>query len=316
MQHATPMRGPAESPTPIEQLVERMKGLPTLPDAALEALHLLEDPDYDVRSVAGVISRDPVLTPRVVSMGNSPFFCMGMRTSCIKTSILRLGERGTRGAVLSVAIMNVLPSLPAPLDVRRFWTFGLASAICARRLSEDLGYPDLSAAYLGALVHRLGEAFLAVSFPKRFGAAWQRSRMEEVQLEETLCKEFGVYPSELCARVLESWGLPMHVVAAVRECRRPETADEQPMLSLVLWTAGWVVTELGLGLDPPEDERNVWKTGLTQHMRTELYELGYSKMLDYLLKNGEFVREVRHLGKLVAGRPGPMTRAFRRISRR
>ena len=314
MQHATPMREPAESPSPIEQLVERMKGLPTLPDAALEALHLLEDPDYDVRSVAGVISRDPVLTPRVVSMGNSPFFCMGMRTSCIKTSILRLGERETRGAILSVAIMNVFPRLPAPLDVRRFWTFGLASAICARRLSEDLGYPDLSAAYLGALVHRLGEAFLAVSFPKRFGAAWRRSRTGEVDLDEALHKEFDVYPSELCARVLDSWKLPPHVVAGVRECRRPEIAAEQPMLALVLWTAGWVATELGLALEAPEDERNVWKSGLTQHMRTELHELGYARMLDYLLLCGDFVRNVRQLGRLVAGRPRPMARAFRRLS--
>ena len=202
------MREPAESPSPVDLLVERMKGLPTLPDAALEALHLLDDPDYDVRSVAGVISRDPVLALRLVGMGNSPFFCMGMRTSCVKTSILRLGERETRGAILSVAIMNVFPRLPAPLDVRRFWTYGLASAVCGRRLAEDLGYPDLSAAYLGALVHRLGEAFLAVSFPKRFSAAWRRSRSQEVDLDEALYKDFDVYPSELCARVMESWGLP------------------------------------------------------------------------------------------------------------
>ena len=255
MQHATPMREPAESPSPVDLLVERMKGLPTLPDAALEALHLLDDPDYDVRSVAGVISRDPVLALRLVGMGNSPFFCMGMRTSCVKTSILRLGERETRGAILSVAIMNVFPRLPAPLDVRRFWTYGLASAVCGRRLAEDLGYPDLSAAYLGALVHRLGEAFLAVSFPKRFSAAWRRSRSQEVDLDEALYKDFDVYPSELCARVMESWGLPPHVIAGVRECRRPETAADEPLLALVLWTAGWVATELGLGLEPPEDAR-------------------------------------------------------------
>ena len=314
MQHATPMREPAESPSPIDQLVLRMKGLPTLPDAALEALHLLDDTDYDVRSVAAVISRDPVLALRVVGMGNSPFFCMGMRTSCIKTSILRLGELETRGAILSVAIMNVFPRLPAPLDVRRFWTFGLASAICARRLAEDLGYPDLSAAYLGALVSRLGEAFLAVSFPRRFGAAWRLAATGEVDLDEVLYKEFEVYPSELCARVLESWSLPPHVAGGVRECRRPEIAVEQPLLALVLWTAGWVATELGLGPEPPEDERNVWRSGLTQHMRTELHELGYAKTLDYLLQRGDFVREVRQLGRLVAGRPGPMARAFRRFS--
>lgn len=309
MQHATSMRVPEERPEALDALVEKMRELPALPDFALEGLHLLEDPNYDLRTVADCISRDPVLAMRIVGMGNSPFFAMGTRTSCVKTSILRLGERGTRVAILSVAIMNVFPRLPAPLDVRRFWTFGLASAICARQLSEDLDYPDSSAAYLGALVHRLGEAFLAVCYPKRFAVAWRQARREGVELEETLRSEFEVSPSELCARVLDSWNLPASVVEAVRECRHPETATREPLLSLVVWTAGWVATELGLGLESPEDERNVWGVDLGPHMRKELHELGYAKMLDYLLTGGDFVRDVRCLGRLVAGRPSPMTRA-------
>ena len=49
-------------------------------------------------------------------------------------------------------------------------------------------------------------------------------------------------------------------------------------------------------------------------MRTELHELGYAKMLEYLLQSGDFVREVRQLGRLVAGRPRPMVRALRMLS--
>ena len=113
---------------------------------------------------------------------------------------------------------------------------------------------------------------------------------------------------------MESWGLPPHVIAGVRECRRPETAADEPLLALVLWTGGWVATELGLGLESPEDARNLWKSGLTEHMRTELHELGYAKMLEYLIQSGDFVREVRQLGRLVAGRPRPMVRALRRLS--
>lgn len=303
------LTAPRAAPSSLDSLIARMRELPALPGVALEALHLLHDEDYDVRAVAAVVSRDPVLAMRIVGMGNSPFFAIGMRTSCVKTSILRLGERGTRGAILSVAIMNVFPMLPAPLDVRRFWTFGLASAICARRLADDLDYPDRSAAYLGALVHRLGEVFLAVSFPKRFGAAWRVAKQERLNLDDALHKEFGVYPSELCACVLERWDLAPSVVQAVRECRAPETTSQQPILALVLWTAGWVVTELGLGLEPPENDRNVWSAGLTDHMHRELHELGYAKTLDYLLSNREFVQDVRQLGRLVAGRPSALTRA-------
>ncbi len=316
MQHAISPRVLGARVAPIDALVDRMRELPSLPEAALEALHLLEDPNYDVRAVADAVSRDPVLAMRIVGMGNSPFFGMGMRTSCVKTSILRLGERETRSAILSVAIMTTFPTLPAPLDVQRFWTFGLASAICARRLAEDLGYPDTSGAYLGALVHRLGDAFLAISFPRRFEEVWCDSRGGQGDLEEALNKEFGFYPGELCARVMESWNMPPRVAQAVRECRRPELAVQQPMLALVLWTSGWVATEVGLGLDPPEDDRNLWDGGLTQNMRRELHELGYAATLDYLLSGGDFVQNVRQLGRLVAGRPGPLTRARARARAR
>ncbi len=186
MQHATSPRVLDARAAPIDALVDQMRELPSLPEAALEALHLLEDPNYDVRAVAGAVSRDPVLAMRIVGMGNSPFFGMGMRTSCVKTAILRLGERETRSAILSVAIMTSFPTLPAPLDVQRFWTFGMASAICSRRLAEDLGYPDSSSAYLGALVHRLGDAFLAISFPRRFAEVWRDSRGAKGALEEAL----------------------------------------------------------------------------------------------------------------------------------
>lgn len=294
---------------PLDVLAARMRELPALPSVVLEALHLLDDEHYDVRAVARVVARDPVLALRIVSMGNSPFFSMGSRTSCVRTSLLRLGERDTRSTVLSVAIMNVFPALPAPLDVRRFWSFGLASAICARRLARDLGHPDQSAAYLGALVHRLGEAFLAVSFPRRFALAWRQARHERLAIDEALFKEFGVYPGELCARVLESWELDPCVVHAVRECRAPESAAREPMLALVLWTAGWLATELGLGLDRPSDERNLWAGELTPHMRRELHELGYAETRELLLSSGDFVAEVRRLGRLVAGRPSPIERA-------
>ena len=49
----------------IDALVERMRGLPTLPDVALEAVQMLDDPEYDVRRVAETVSRDPVLAMRV-----------------------------------------------------------------------------------------------------------------------------------------------------------------------------------------------------------------------------------------------------------
>ncbi|MCH6562660.1 MAG: HDOD domain-containing protein [Myxococcales bacterium] len=137
-------------------------------------------------------------------------------------AITRLGIRETRNLVVTSAVIHVLPNKNSNFNLRDFWTLGLASAICARQISRDLRCPVSDEAYLGGLVHCLGEAVLAVYFPIRFDKALDRARSESIDLVQAVWAEFGFTHPVLVCKVLERWNFPRPVVEAVEYLLAPD----------------------------------------------------------------------------------------------
>ena len=120
-------------------------------------------------------------------------------------------------------MIHVLPNKNSNFNLRDFWTLGLASAICARQISRDLRCPVSDEAYLGGLVHCLGEAVLAVYFPIRFDKALDRARSESIDLVQAVWAEFGFTHPVLACKVLEHWNFPRLGVEAVEYPLAPDT---------------------------------------------------------------------------------------------
>lgn len=302
----------------VERLLRGMRSLPTLPDVALDVVARLEDPDFDLGSVATRLERDAVLAARLVGMANSAFYGGCRETASVSEAIVRLGARASRSTILSVAIMGTVPRLPDPLSARQFWAFGLGSAICARQLAPDLGYRDADRAYLGALVHRLGDAFLATAERDRYAAAWHVSRESGMELALLLEKEFGIAPTALAAQVLREWGLPAEIADAVEYCHAPDESDDAPELSLLLWTAARVARELGLGFDPvspheiPRSAPRSAEPKFHPTLRRELELLGYDGLVGYLESAEDFTARVQRLGDHFAPATSSSSRRRRR----
>lgn len=291
----------AEAASPLHQLLCQMRRLPALSEVSLRVLRILGDPDFSLDEVAEWISRDPELASRIVDMASSPIFGPGERTSSVDAAVLQLGQLETRAAVLAIGVMSALPELPAPLSHARFWAFALGSARCARQLADDLGYPGREDAYMAGLVQRLGEVFLAVSFPERYTAAWHCARQTGRDLDRCLLDEFQVSHTELCAHVLLEWGLPPEIASAVRDSPSPEESLDAPILSLVLWTSTWLCREFGIGHQSPLSERHRWHDHLPESIEAELYELGYASLVSFLLRRPGFACEMTRLAGHLCG---------------
>ena len=117
--------------------------------------------------------------------------------------------RETRNLVLTAAVIDVLDPKSCPLDLREFWKLGLASAISARRIARDVRYGMVDQAYLGALVHSMGEAVLAVFYPDRFLKAIDEARDQGCSLVESVWAEFG-FTHPALARLVKRSHLSFH----------------------------------------------------------------------------------------------------------
>src|SRR5262245_26663867 len=104
----------------VDRLLRDMECLPTLPTVATAALAELDRADCDIAEVASLVSLDPVIAARILRLSNSAFFGMEQKAETVEAAIARLGTRECRGLIVTVALMDSFPSLPAPQNAKVF----------------------------------------------------------------------------------------------------------------------------------------------------------------------------------------------------
>ena len=277
---------------PLQELLEQVDQLPTLPDMLFRIEAELNKPECDLRQVSEMIALDPVMTGHLLRMANSAIFGGGARMTSTLGAITRLGIRETRNLVVTSAVIHVLPSGDSNFNLRDFWTLGLASAICARQISRDLRCSVSDEAYLGGLVHCLGEAVLAVYFPIRFHEALDRARSESIDLVQAVWAEFGFTHPVLACKVLERWNFPGPVVEAVEYQLAPEAAPQEGLLASILLASDRICRELGFAsFQPPEAERS-WVAEIPGEFTSLLLETGFPDLDTYVTEQKDHLKEV------------------------
>jgi HD-like signal output (HDOD) protein len=279
----------------LKELTKYVDRFPTLPEVALGVLGKLEDPDCDLRKIAELISMDPVLSAQMIRMANSSLYGGSAPTDSLIVAITRLGMTETRNAVLTVSVMNTVPSLPPPLSVNDFWTLGLGTALSARHIARGMGYTNPEQAYLGGLVHSLGEAYLAIFFTDRYRRTVETTRQKNASLEAAITQEFRVNHTDLSAEILRSWNFHESVTEAVQFHLTPELAPCEKVLSSILFAADRIWRDLGAGTGTPELPESSWAEDIPEAFRGRIRALGYPDITFFLMEQREFVSDVREV---------------------
>ena len=281
-----------------EELLSRVEGFATLPDVVSRVRRTLDQPDFQMDRVARLIELDPSLSARLIQLANSPVFGGWSAIENVVDAVRRLGASETRTVVLTVGLMQNLPRLPEPCDVRKFWEHGLATAMMARRISGDVGIAKGDTAYLAGLVHNLGEAYLAVQFTRRFRRAIENTKDGEIT--GPLRDEFGCDPAELSAAILEGWSFPRSVVEAVRWQREPASAPQEEVLASSVMAADRLCRALGLG-PIPSQENATWIDEVPDAFVEQLAQGGYPDLTFYLMELVEDLGEISGFARSVFG---------------
>ncbi len=266
----------------VEQLIREPERLPTLPSVATRALEELERKDCDFEEVASLVALDPVIAARVLRLANSAFFGAQRKADSVEEAIARLGIRECRSLILTVALMEAVPDLPAPHNAKVFWTLSLASALIAERLARDIGYDRPERAYLAGLVHLLGEAVLAIQFTDRFRRACAVTKRDGLPLAVSLTEEFGCDHAALTAKILERWAFPEPVIDAVRVQFTPTARCSDPLLPCLIVAADGICRDRGLGLQENGRRPREWISLLPEHFASGLREAGYADLAVYM----------------------------------
>ena len=201
----------------LTELVGKGIRIPPQPRVVLELQDMLRKDDYDMRSVARVISQDPGIVAMLFKAAQSPVFKRSRKLESLEQILMAIGVKQTFNLVQAVALSTSV-SDGTRKAFETFWTRAqeigrLAAIIAEDRVSVCNVFPDQ--AYMAGIFHECGVPVLMLRFPEY---------CQTLQLENTCCwpnlaqedERFNVDHATVGYLVAKHWKLPDFICAAIR----------------------------------------------------------------------------------------------------
>lgn len=218
-----------------EELLRKIKDVPTLPAAAAEALRLAQNPNTAPAALTKAVECDPGLTANILRMANTAAYGGPRQIKSVKEAILRLGLR--RIAALAAAA-GAAPTVHKEirgygLPPGALWLHSLAVAVGAVKATEVVGMKTPDFLFTAALLHDVGK--LVLGGPAGVDAAPLTilAEKENIPFDEAERRVLGVDHAEVGAALLAHWNLPDEIVEAVHRHHRPDEGSANPIVDII-----------------------------------------------------------------------------------
>lgn len=210
--------------------------IPSMPEVATRCLELLRSEDVDLRLVAKLIERDPVLATRLLRQANSAAGG-GDGTLNIQQATTRVGSRAVRTLILDASAQQLFRSRDPRIagTARQLWEHSLAVALLSRDLAAIQGGLDAEAAYLAGLVHDVGKPVAAAILLEAERAS-DKTRFT-LTADSWLAVVQGVHRT-IGLALVEKWRLPDSVAQAIRESSEYDVTNRQSLGNIVCFANG------------------------------------------------------------------------------
>ncbi|MFH1420155.1 MAG: HDOD domain-containing protein [Planctomycetota bacterium] len=218
-------------PQKVEQVLAQLESLPPLAPVVTRILALTEDAGADVREIINLISTDPSLTTRVLSMLGRAEHGVRSEAISVENAVKMLGLKAIRQITLSVKILQVFGNpespgeAPADFDRAQFWRHCLGTACAARRIAMAMeGAVEPEEAFVLGLLHDIGKIALTTVMPKSFARIVRTADRERNDIADVERAVLGVDHTVVGRRLAERWGLPQSLLDTIWLHHQPPDA--------------------------------------------------------------------------------------------
>lgn len=197
----------------VEQILDDLVSLPSLPNTLVRINQMLNDPESRLPDIGKVISQDPSLSIKALRLVNSAFYGLRDKANSVERAIILLGIKATRNLVMTASVFETLRC-----GEQQLIRHSLAAATGARLLAKHLGpgspFDDAEEAFMYGLLHDVGKIVMRQYLPKE----WERvlpAVTNGIRAHEAEMKEIGIDHAELGSILAQRWKLADHLGAAI-----------------------------------------------------------------------------------------------------
>jgi putative nucleotidyltransferase with HDIG domain len=225
-----------------EKRVDEMVSLPTLPGVVRLISTMVENEKSSAAEVSAVISKDQVLSAKLLRLVNSPIYGFPGRISSVSHALVLLGFNVVKGLVLGTTVFDHLAK-----DLQGIWEHSLGTAVVSRRMAKELKMGEPEEIMICGLLHDLGKVVLSHIAPQDFKAVVKTAELKHVHIlvaEQELLHTSHTHIAGLVAR---RWHLPARLTDAIVYHHHPMEAEHSREVTAVVHLADILARGMGYG---------------------------------------------------------------------
>lgn len=150
----------------LDDLVRHDVELSSFPDIYFKIHRAINSPHSTAEYLAGIISKDPSLSAKLLRIVNSPFYGLKSRVDSITRAVALVGVNELSTLALGISAINAFKDIPDELvDMRSFWTHSVAVGVLAKHLGNN--FPEISGErlFVAGLLHDIGRLVMFRRLP-------------------------------------------------------------------------------------------------------------------------------------------------------
>jgi HD-like signal output (HDOD) protein len=226
--------------------------MPSLPQVHHVLLTELENNNGASSVIGQTVARDAGLSAKVLQLANSPLFGRDYVVSSPVEAVLCLGTSMIAAVVLAQTLFKHYHTSSHPeFSLERVWSHSWKTAALAQCYCREQGLPrhTQEEVFLAGLLHETGRLILMDNFPEQYQAACDAARHTRSPLGAKLRDACHAAPCEIAAYLLDLWGMPDSVVAAISLLEHPEKENASKFTAA---SALYIADQIGSREIPPD----------------------------------------------------------------
>ena len=237
----------------LKLYVQKIKNLPTLPIIAEEVLCLVGDDLISLDKLEKVVQNDPVISAKILSVANSVFFGLKVRSKTLDGAIMRIGFNNVKNIALGISLMTVLEDGKGArkIDYKRIYNHSVSVGFSAGLISRELKLDFTEEILINGMLHDIGYLVLNKYFPEIFQKLLDSFEREKSFLEtEKTTLDFT--HADIGAWLVEKWNLPNTILDTTLYHHTPSLAKRNLKRIAVIHIADYIVARDIMG--PTEND--------------------------------------------------------------
>ncbi len=199
----------------------------SLPEVYIRLKKNLEDPDHTLAEVVGIVSKDPVITVRLLRIVNSALYSFSTKIETVGRAITLLGTQHVHDLVLASSVIKAFSDINLEIiDIHRFWRRSLYCAVTCKLLASASLPVRKERLFITGLLHNVGQLIMCQAIPEYSLEAMELAANENIpiHLAERKLLEFDY--ATVGGFLLSQWNLPEALCEAIEFHLDPD--DQAP----------------------------------------------------------------------------------------